>query len=212
MCESPACPHRRQILKLLAATSVAGVATSPSAQARPIRQMQGQVWINRQIAQADTVIHPGDEIITGQGSMLVFTLEGDAYMLRPNTRLLVQQQNGIVSALRMLTGGLLSVFAPGRKKILTPVATLGLRGTGVYAEASRGSTYFCTCYGETEISAWNSPRPAEIVQSHYHAARMISASSPNNWNMVPTMAKNHSDAELYMLEALQGRTPELQPS
>jgi len=206
MCENAYCQQRRQLLKLAAASSLVGV--SAEAAARPVRQLQGQVWVNRRLAHAQTAIRPGDEIITGQRSMLVFTLEKDAYLVRPNSRLLLQQESGVVSALRMLTGGLLSVFAPGRKKILTPVATLGLRGTGVYAEVSRGNTYFCTCYGETEISAWNSDRPAEIISSNYHKARMISASNPNNWNMQAAEFKSHTDAELIMLEALQNRKPD----
>ena len=60
------------------------------------------------------------------------------------------------------TGKLLSVHARGSNvQMSTVVATIGIRGTGVYLEADPEQTYVCTCYGVTDISANN-----EIGRAH----------------------------------------------
>ena len=63
-----------------------------------------------------------------------------------------------VSGIKLLTGKLLSVF-PSRRpvQLTTRIASIGIRGTGVYLEADPEQTYFCTCYGVADVAAINDP-------------------------------------------------------
>ena len=51
----------------------------------------------------------------------------------------------------------------------TKNASIGIRGTGVYRmESDAEQTYFCTCYGTTDIVAVNDPASRETVVSRQH--------------------------------------------
>ena len=86
---------------------------------------------------------------------LVFSMGEDAFLLRGGTTLQVysDQDNLLVMALRLVTGGVLGVF--GKRKITTRIytvtATIGVRGTAVYAAVSKDKLYTCTCYGHTDL-------------------------------------------------------------
>ena len=107
----------------------------------------------------------------------------------------------------MLTGRLLSVFATGHpRRILTPSATIGIRGTGGYIEAQRGRTYFCLCYGAADIASANGSATDSYTTTHHESPRYIYGDRRAD-AIVPANVANHTDDELIMLEALVGRRP-----
>ncbi|MBF0623934.1 MAG: hypothetical protein HQL82_03910 [Magnetococcales bacterium] len=110
------------------------------------------------------------------------------------------------NGLLLKLGSLLAVFGSGPKQISTITATIGIRGTGLYLEAEPENTYFCLCYGEAELGATHDPRQREIMHSNHHNARMILSQEGSSAIRRAGM-KNHTDAELFMLEQLVGRTP-----
>ena len=63
---------------------------------------------------------------------------------------------------------MLAVFGKSKHQINTPTATIGIRGTGVYLEASPDLTYFCNCYGITDIKGINDAHFVETIDSKYH--------------------------------------------
>lgn len=88
-----------------------------------------------------------------------------------------------------------------------PTATLGIRGTAIYAEADPVRSYLCTCYGTVDIQATSNPLQQETVITKRHdAPRYIYASGVRLIEKAPVI--NHTDDELFMLEALVGRMPE----
>jgi hypothetical protein len=102
----------------------------------------------------------GDELLTGPGASLVFVMGDSAFHLRQNSRLKVEGDTGgvVVNALRLLTGGVISVWGKGpQRKISTPTATAGIRGTGVYAEVFPEQDTAATSASAT---AWWTWRPA----------------------------------------------------
>jgi hypothetical protein len=113
-----------------------------------------------------------------------------------------------VRALNLLSGALLSVFGRAEQRIYTSTATIGIRGTGVYAEADPELTYFCTCYGTVDLTAKQDPNSRETIQSKHHDKPVYILGKPGGGKHIRTAPmKNHSDAELALIEELVGRTP-----
>jgi hypothetical protein len=170
---------------------------------RGVYRLRGDVRINGQPAQQGQEIRSGDTVTTGPGAELVFVIGRDAYMVREHANVSFG-----ADALRIVTGAVLSVFGKGTpRRIETPTATIGIRGTGVYVESEPSRTYVCTCYGEAELAARGDPAARETVRTRHHEApRYIMASgAPQMLMQAPVV--NHTDAELILLESLVGRRP-----
>ena len=107
-----------------------------------------------------------------------------------------------------VTGALLSVFARRPHRIAGPIATIGIRGTGVYVEVAEDHDYVCTCYGVTEIGTPDDPASTAVVEAGHHEARYVLAAGAPGARIQPAPFKNHTDAELTLIESLVGRVPE----
>jgi hypothetical protein len=203
------CPlHRREFMAGTAALGVA-LLLPGAATAAAVRELEGSVQVNGKGATRKTRVRPGDVIETGPKSKLVFVVGQDAFLLREQSRLSLEKAKGskeaVVSGLRLLTGALLAVFAKGPRTIETATATAGIRGTGVYIEASASETYFCTCYGEVKLRD-KAGLVRKLVVSGYHTPNMIYARMVDGKMMAPAAFKDHTDDELVMLDRLVGRT------
>lgn len=168
-----------------------------------VKLLEGQAWRNDQPLKVGDPIAAGDHLRTGTNSKLVVRAEGDVYLLRANTTLQLEQKGAVLSGLRLLSGALLAVFSKGHKQIITPTVTAGIRGTGLYAEASEQSTYFCLCYGEVDLSPMHQQAKRFRVKASHHRAHLLDASG----GIKKSPFRNHSDDELAILEALAGRKP-----
>jgi len=143
----------------------------------------------------------GDRITTGADGQLTILVGRDAMLVRRNSTL-----NVVANGFRLVTGAVLTVFSPGRsRQLITPTATIGIRGTAVYLEAERGRTYVCTCYGEAELRSAFDPGSRETVRTKHHdqPRYVMAKSSPQMLTQAPVA--NHSDEELRMLEGLLSR-------
>src|SRR5262249_16807555 len=136
-----------------------------------------------------------------------------AMILRAETRCVIegekkQATSAIVSGLRLATGKCLSVSRNRDMQVVTSTATVGIRGTGWYAESDPEQTYFCTCYGRTEVAALSDPKNKEVITTKHHdrpvyiLAKPVSGSNIRNAPFI-----NHTDQELTLIETLVGRTP-----
>ena len=200
------CEHKQDRREfLISALATGSLAALPglgqAAGSRQISDLQGQVSINGRQANRFSAIRPGDVVKTGRNSKLVFVVGEDAIMLRSNSRLILQSENRLVSGLRLLTGAMMTVFAPGKKTISTTTATAGIQGTGVYVEARPEETYFCTCYGAVQLEESTGTQPGELVKASHHSARYVSQGQP----LREAPLENHEDIELELLESLVGR-------
>ena len=212
--------ERRRLLQLVAAgVLVPGAAVSRAlAMSRRLSQglhrIRGEVRVNGQTATPGQVVGPGDRVATGADSRAVLVIGRDAYLLRADTEVQFEGQAEFADLLRLVSGRLLSVFQPdrGARRILTPVATMGVRGTGLYIEAETSRVYVCTCYGEVELSPNAAPDQAETVRTRHHEAPRYIHAGRTGRVIEPAPVKNHSDAELFMLETLVGREPPFDPS
>lgn len=167
-----------------------------------VYRVRGDVRVNGEPAKQGQELRIGDAITTGPGAELVFVIGRDAYMVRERSSLAFG-----ADVLRVVTGAVLSVFGKGARRIETPTATIGIRGTGVYVEAEPNRTYVCTCYGEVDLASRDDPAARETVRTkHHEAPRYIMGSgAPQMLMQAPVI--NHTDAELILLESLVGRRP-----
>lgn len=219
-------PRRRLLIRMLAAGFFTGVSaeanlalaqilgTPPSKlpPGRSIYRISGDVQVDGQRATLETRVGGGAVIKTSTNSEVVYAVGESAYIARPNTEVIVEtssRDSVIVTGLKLLTGKLLSVFPSKRPvQMQTKLASIGIRGTGVYLEAEPDQTYFCTCYGVADVSANNDPQSKEtIAATHHDRPLYILANEQPGRNIRNAPFINHTDQELMLIETLVGRQP-----
>lgn len=219
-------PRRRRLLRALGLGLVAGA--SPGTvlgqsvfgsrpgrlpEGRSIYRAVGDISVNGKPADLSSQIKPGDTIRTGKGAELIFAVGAHAMIVREGSELSIEGivdavKGPVLGALRLVTGKLLSVSRDSGMLVATPTATIGIRGTGWYAEADPEKTYFCTCYGITDVSATEDPNSRETVKSEHHDRPLYVLFKPHGGkSIVPAPFINHTDQELMLIEALVGREP-----
>lgn len=215
---------RRQFIKLAIETGLfLGAASTPMAfafggdvprkleQGESIYKLKGNVSVDARRATKDTVVKANSYIRTDSNSLIIFRVGSDAHILRENSEMQLSGENFIEEGLRLVTGKLLSVFgarSQGKTHTMrTTTATIGIRGTGVYAESEDDHSYVCTCYGAVDINSDKDQRSKErIVSVHHDAPRYILADGKEGNLIQPAPMKNHDDEELLLVETLVGRT------
>jgi len=183
---------------------------------RSIYKLGGEVTVSGKPATLETIIIPGDSIITGDKSFIIFVVGGESFILRSNSTMKLgehEKTSPDIAGINLLSGKILSVFAPRKPMLIsTPQAIISIRGTGVYVEAEASQSYVCTCYGETEIRARNQPSVRETIKATHHDAPKYIHQNGETSVIEPAPFKNHDDEELLLIETLVGRkTPYLVP-
>jgi len=204
-------------LGLFASANVAGIIQASHAlgdvpsklpEGRSIFRLEGMVTVDGKIADINTKIGPNSLVITGPGSLIIFVVESDAFILRENSELKMGSTGILVEGMRILTGKILSVFGQREKthNISTSTATIGIRGTGIYIESNPELSYVCTCYGHTRISANADPDVIEdVVTEHHDRPFYVLADTSGKNLIIPAPVINHTDTELALIEELVGR-------
>jgi hypothetical protein len=220
-------PRRRLLIQALAlglfslglpggrafAADVFGRRPSRLPAGQSIYRLTGTATVNGQPATLQTRISATDTVETGKGAELVFAVGENAFILRESSRVALetgQKDSALITGLRLLTGKLLSVFPRGRPPLqaFTLTSTVGIRGTGFYMETDPEQTYFCTCYGVTEVAANNDPQSKTTVTAYQHDRPLyILAKAPPGQSIREAPFINHTDQELQLIEALVGRVP-----
>lgn len=176
----------------------------------------GDVKVNEQPATLSTPIKPGDTVQTGKNSEVIFVVNTHAMILRGDSKLFIEGPAQppvdtstaayVIAGLRMLTGKILSVSRNSPMRVTTSTATVGIRGTGFYVESDPDRSYFCTCYGATEVQANNDPESKEsVVASHHDRPLYIVKDGGTGKNIRNAPFLNHTDQELALIETLVGR-------
>ena len=219
-------PRRRVLIQALSAglftlsipeagAQVANIFGSKPARLPPDRsvyRISGNATVNYKPASLDTRIVPGDTVKTGKDSELVMVVNTNAMILRGGSNVIIEaekrQDSLIISGLRMLSGALLSVSRNTPMRVRSPTATIGIRGTGFYIEADPEQTYFCTCYGSTEVASNTDPDSKETITAKQHDRPVyILKDGAKGKNIRNATFINHTDLELALIETLVGRTP-----
>ena len=172
-----------------------------------VYRVTGKVLVNGQQASADTRINANATIETALGGELVFVVGDSAMLVRQDTRIALQG-NANVQTVRLTQGKVLSVYGGGTRSLTTPTAAIGITGTGVYMEADPEQTYFCTCYGTSDVRSVANPAARETVTTKHHDRPLYIVRSGQAASAIrPAPFINHTDQELMLIETLVGRTP-----
>lgn len=219
-------PRRRQLIGMLAAgvfssavpardalaQTLLGSLPGPLPAGRSIYRLSGAVTVNDKPATIESPIRPGDVLETSKDGELVFVVGDQAMLLRGGSRVTLEGgstdlASAILTGLRMLTGRLLSVSRSKSLQLKTQTATIGIRGTGLYIESDPELTYFCTCYGATDVVANDDPESRDsVVATHHDRPLYIGAGAARGRNVRAAGFKNHTDQELMLIESLVGRS------
>jgi hypothetical protein len=201
---------------LAQAQSLFGSRPSKLPPEQSIYSLSGNVRVNDQPATLSTPIKPGDTLQTAKDSQVIFVVNTHSMILRGDSKLVIEAPAGapanasitdyLIGGLRMVTGKLLSVSRNSPMRLTTSTSTIGIRGTGFYVEADPEQTYFCTCYGATEVQANDDPESREqVVASHHDRPLYIVKDGGKGKNIRNAPFLNHTDQELALIETLVGR-------
>jgi len=200
--------RRRTLLRIVALGSAAAVVSRALAKGDMppgVNQLRGTASVNGNAARVGTPVVLGDRIATGRDSQAVVVVGADAFLLRSQTTIEVKGRDGILSDMLVASGQVLSVFAKKPVAIKAATASIGIRGTGAYLEVEPASVYFCLCYGDALVEG---PGMAEqAVKTTHHESPLLLTQDGGILRAEPGPFRNHTDAELIMLEALVGREP-----
>jgi len=214
---------RRTLLKQLTALGLLGPAgvsgfiqeALAKGDAPPIpgvNTFTGTVTVNGQAAKVGTTVKPGDKIVTGKSSSTVMVVGKDAFLLRENTTVVLEEKKGkpgVLDSILIATGKALLVFEKregDRVNIKAAGATIGIRGTGCYIELQEARTYFCLCYGEDAVDGVGMPN-TKMLKTTHHESPVWLDDSGGVMKVDKAGFVNHNDDELIMLENLTGREP-----
>jgi FecR protein len=215
---------RRQWLKSAAALGLLGpagisgliqeaIAKGDTPAVNGINTLDGTATVNGMPARVGTPVKAGDRVTTGVKSYAVIVVGKDAYLLRENSSIVLEEsktQPGVLTNVLILTGRVLSVLekrSPEKRvQYRTTNATIGIRGTGFYIEIHEGRTYFCLCYGEAAIEGAGMTEP-KVVKAVHHESPLWLDDRSGTMKAEKGPFLNHTDDELIMLEKLTGREP-----
>ncbi|MEG3620264.1 hypothetical protein V5T82_17505 [Magnetovibrio sp. PR-2] len=179
-----------------------------------IQEASGDVRLNGLSAKKGDEVRPGDVCSTGADGSCTIIIGHHSYLLREDSVVEFYTEHfeeglerDLSGEIRLFAGSMLSVFAPTRTNIVTPMATIGIRGTACYVSVEKGRTYACVCYGGADLKSAQSGELLETVATQHHdSPRYIyETDAPKLIEKAPVI--DHTDAELRMLEALVGRIP-----
>lgn len=203
---SPLHLTRRDFLTLSASTTLLGLFPEWS-YANVIRDISGKVWVNDALATLQTPIVAGDTVSTGSQSKIIFVIGQDVFKLGEYSTLKLEEGgNTLISTLHLLSGKLMGAFGKGNKQIYSPSLNIGIRGTGLFMNVGAKSTYFCDCYGQTEITTLSQQARHHLLKATHHQAVVVTHDTQEA-NVFMGTLKYHRDEELYELESLVGRQP-----
>ena len=178
-----------------------------------VQEFTGDFRINGIPARRGDLVKSGDIATTGPNSSAIIIVGRHAFMLRANSRVefypVYFEKEGVVSGvLKVAAGAMLSVFGEtNNTTITTPLANIGIRGTGCYVDSRPERTYACVCYGRADLVSAPTDRLLETLETTKHESPryIYPPDAPKLITKAPVI--DHSDVELRLLESLVHRTP-----
>ncbi|OEJ65107.1 hypothetical protein [Magnetovibrio blakemorei] len=181
-----------------------------------VQELVGDVRLNGRPAKVGQVVRPGDVCMTGAESSCVIVLGEHVYLLREMSEVefypelfeeAAEAASALSGSIKMAAGAMLAVFGKTDTSIVTPMATIGIRGTACYTSIEPERTYACVCYGTADLASAVSGQALETVFSRHHDMPRYIYGPDAPIAIEKAKVIDHSDAELRMLEALVNRIP-----
>ena len=120
-----------------------------------LKDISGKVQINRIAAKQGDSVKAGDEIVTEKNSKAVVLYADEVYQIRENTTFVLPSGVNKDNTSNLVKGSVLAAFTPGkpRKMKIGGLATLSIRGTGIYARTDNEGVHYCLCYGHSNLAS-----------------------------------------------------------
>jgi hypothetical protein len=203
--------NKREWLRLVAASGALGASGIVSralanGDVPPgVNKLEGSLRVNGLEARVGTPVKVGDRLVTGAKSEAVVVVGKDAFLMRSASVVEFKGEQGVLHDLLIASGGVLSVFSKKPVTIKAATASIGIRGTGAYIEVLSSEVYFCLCYGEASVAGPG--MTDKLVHTTHHEEPLLIRMDGSTLRADPGPFRNHTDAELVMLESLVGREP-----
>ena len=200
--------NKRELLRWIGAIGASGIVSRALAKGDippGVHKLDGTLQVNGVDARVGTPVKVGDRLATGAKSEAVIVVGKDAFLMRSGAVIEFKGEQGILHDMLIASGNVLSVFSKKPVAIKAATASIGIRGTGAYIEVLPSEVYFCLCYGEAAVAG---PGMAEkLVHTTHHEQPLLIRMDGGIMRADAGPFRNHTDAELVMLEALVGREP-----
>jgi len=200
--------NKRELLRWIGAIGASGIVSRALAKGDippGVHKLDGTLQVNGVDARVGTPVKVGDRLATGAKSEAVIVVGKDAFLMRSGAVIEFKGEQGILHDMLIASGNVLSVFSKKPVAIKAATASIGIRGTGAYIEVLPSEVYFCLCYGEAAVAG---PGMAEkLVRTTHHEQPLLIRMDGGIMRADAGPFRNHTDAELVMLEALVGREP-----
>jgi len=169
-----------------------------------IYDFKSPVLINGKLANKNSPVTFGDEIITGSRGRIGLRLAGNVYRVGNRSHLTLPKTEKNFT-LNFFFGSVLAVFRSDTPKtIRTHTSVLGVRGTGLYLNVDSEQTFLCTCYGDIEFKDKENEENVRHIHGEYHNIVVLN----HQTRAFSSQAmKGHKTSDLFELEALANRTP-----
>ena len=161
----------------------------------------GTALVNGQKLTKNTVIKYGDNIETKKGASFRFNIGKEAFLVNEKTKFSLNKEDG-TNVIDLVSGSIMGTFSKGKHQVKTPNMTAGIRGTVVFALVKDNKSYFCICYGATDINAHQLHDEIHLEATH----RAMVWITPEKVNRSAKM-EFHTDDEIRALDKMVGRTP-----
>ncbi len=215
-------PRRRLLIGALSLAALGGPAQAaslfgrrpgPLPEGQSIFRQSGTVLVNGQATSDSSRIAVGDTLSVADGGELVFIVNGHAMILRGGSELVIQARSGVepgeaqaIGGLKLNKGKLLSVSRFNPMRVQTAAASIAIGGNGFYLESDPERTYFCTCYGSSEVRAVADMQVTESVVSEHHDRPLYVLPKAEGGKLIRSAPfVDHTDMELALIEAVAGR-------
>ena len=175
--------------------------------AQGFRHVEGKIQVNGLPVQVGMPVQVGDVVTTGPDGLGTLVIGDDAFLIRENAETRFPGVSAGVRVFTVIAGMMLSVFGPGPKRLDTPFATIGIRGSGAFVDARTDLTYACICYGYADLQSTQAPQARETVQTTHHESPRFIHGGGAARVIEPAPVIDHMDEELILLESLVGRVP-----
>jgi len=162
---------------------------------------EGDTFVNGKKLTLNTTIKYGDSIETKRGASFRFNIGKEAFLVNEKTKFSLNKEDG-TNVIDLVSGSIMGTFSKGKHALKTPNMTAGIRGTVVFALVKENKSYFCTCYGATDVKAHQLDEDIHLEATH-HTMVWI---TPEKVNRGAKM-EFHTDDEIRALDKMVGRTP-----
>jgi hypothetical protein len=171
-----------------------------------IQKLEGKVLINKVSAIKGAAVKSADEITTLSNSKAVVLYENEVYQIRENTTFILPSSSSKDNTSNLVTGSVLAAFTPGkpRKMKIGGLATLSIRGTGIYARSDNEGVHYCLCYGQSTLASHDHSVDLDTI-SKFHKDLIVLKDGDIRKPKMTERKLDHTSRENIELEKLLNR-------